>query len=179
MIKVFVKDIIQAYEFDIEMLKADKKNTNRTKLIQRDALMLQFLHTVPENLRISCERTPTDELKLNAGSLTECIINYHLANADIKEVSKSGGLFDAKRGCIDVEIKLSVNGSCYNTPIKTPSLIYLANRDGVFMVRKADIETLAPKGKLPYNKWEGAKMVKFLTKALGYEIDESESENEE
>ena len=176
MIKVYVKDIIQAYEFDIEMLRADKKNTNRTKLIQRDNLMLQFLRTVPEDLRISCERTPTDELKLNAGSLTECIIGYHISKTDLKEVCKNGGMYDAKRGCIDVEIKLSVNGSCYNTPIKNPSLVYLVNRDGVFMVRKADIETLAPKGKLPYNKWEGAKMVKFLTKALGYDMSEGESE---
>ena len=175
MTKVLVKDIIQAYEFDIEVRSADKKDTNRTKMVQRDRLMLQFLRTVPENLRISCEGTPSDPSKLNAGSLTECIINYHLAKADIKEISKNGGKFDAKRGCIDVEIKLSVNQSCYNTKIKSPSLIYLVNRDGVFMVRKAEIETLIDhKGRLPYDKWEGAKMVKFLTKALGYDMDESE-----
>ena len=41
--KVFtVREIIDAYEFDIEMLRADKKNSNRSKLIQRDELMLQF-----------------------------------------------------------------------------------------------------------------------------------------
>lgn len=174
MYRITVKEVIEAYEADIEYLRNDKKNTNRTKLIQRNALMLQFLRTVPEDLRVSCEGTISNHYKLNAGSLTECIVNYHIAKADLKEVSKNGGMFDAKRGCIDVEVKLSVNGSCYNTPIQRPTLIYLVNRDGVFMVRKADIETLAPKGKLPYNKWEGAKMVKFLTKALGYEIDESE-----
>ena len=68
----------------------------------------------------------------------------------------------------DVEIKLSVNGSCYNTPIKDKMLVYLVNRDGVFMVRKADIDTVAPKGKLPYKEWEGAKRIKSLEKALGF-----------
>ena len=52
--KVFtVREIIDAYEFDIEMLRADKKNSNRSKLIQRDNLMLQFLATLPENMQIS------------------------------------------------------------------------------------------------------------------------------
>lgn len=168
MYKVFVKDVIQAYEFDIEMLRADKKNSNRSKLIQRDELMLQFLHTLPLDLRLSCEGTPSDSFKLNAGSLTEMIVKYHLSKEPIKEVEKSGGLYDAKRGCIDVEIKLSVNGSCYNTPIANPSLIYLVNRDGVFMVRKADIEEVAPKGKLPFKAHEKITLIKSLTKMLGY-----------
>lgn len=166
--KVKVIDIIDAYKFDIECLEKDKKNTNRTKLIQRDKLMLQFLATVPETLYISAEGTPTDSAKVNAGSLTECIVKYHLAKADLKDVEKSGGLYDTKRGCIDVEIKLSVNGSCYNTPIAEPMLIYLVNRDGVFMVRKSEIDELAPKGKLPYKEWEDATHIKSLEKALGF-----------
>lgn len=166
--KIKVIEVIEAYEFDIEMLKADKKNSNRSKLIQRDELMLQFLHTVPENLYLSCEGTATDSAKLNAGSLTECILNYHLAKEPCKEVAKSGGLYDTKRGCIDVEIKLSVNGSCYNTPIQDKMLVYLVNRDGVFMVRKADIDAVAPKGKLPFKACEGLTMIKSLTKAMGF-----------
>lgn len=168
--KVYVYEVIEAYEFDIEMLRADKKNTNRTKLIQRDELMLQMLRTLPSDLRLDCEGTPTDSLKLNAGSLTELIINYHLAkNPDeIKVLQKSGGLFDAKRGCIDVEIKLCVNGSCYNTPIRHKALTYLVNRDGVFMITVKEIDELAPKGKLPYKEWEGAKHIKSLEKALGF-----------
>ena len=53
--KMKVIEVIEAYKFDIEMLRADKKNSNRSKLIQRDMLMLQFLSTVPENLYLSCE----------------------------------------------------------------------------------------------------------------------------
>lgn len=168
--KVKVIDVISAYEFDIEMLREDKKNSNRTKLIQRNELMLQLLRTLPENMLLNCEGTPTDSLKLNAGSLTELVVKYHLGKTDGKELEKSGGLYDVKRGCIDVEIKLSVNGSCYNTPIKDKMLIYLVNRDGVFMIRKADIDTVAPKGKLPYKACEGITLIKSLSKALGYEV---------
>ena len=168
--KIKVIEVIEAYEFDIECLRADKKNSNRSKLIQRDELMLQFLHTVPSDLILNCEGTPTDEAKVNAGSLTECIINYHLAKEPIKEVAKAGGLYDTKRGCIDVEIKLSVNGSCYNSPIQDKMLVYLANRDGVFMIRKADIDTVAPKGKLPFKACDGLTLIKSLSKKMGYNI---------
>lgn len=168
--KIKVIEVIEAYEFDIEMLRADKKNSNRSKLIQRDELMLQFLRTVPENLYLSCEGTATDGAKLNAGSLTECILNYHLTKEPCKEVAKAGGLYDTKRGCIDVEIKLSVNGSCYNSPIQDKTLVYLVNRDGVFYIRKSDIDTVAPKGKLPFKACEGLTMIKSLTEKMGFKI---------
>lgn len=169
--KIHVYEVKQAYEFDIEMLTADKKNSNRSKLIQRDRLMLQILDTLPDTLAISCEGTVSDSYKLNAGSLTECAIKYHMAKGALNEVEKSGGRYDAKRGCIDVEIKLSVNGSCYNTPIKEKALIYLVNRDGVYMVKKDEIDEVAPKGKLPYTEWEGAKKIVYLSKALGFDVE--------
>lgn len=169
--KVKIIEVIKAYEEDIEILREDKKNSNRSKLIQRDELMLQFLRTVPADMYISCERTFTGEAKLNAGSLTECILNYHIeGDPEVKTLQKSGGVFDARRGCIDVEIKLSVNGSCYNTPIKDEMLVYLVNRDGVFYIKKADIEAVAPKGKLPFKSCEGLTMIKSLTKKMGYEV---------
>jgi hypothetical protein len=168
--KIKVIEVIEAYEFDIEMLRADKKNSNRSKLIQRDELMLQFLRTVPKDLYLSCEGTATDSAKLNAGSLTECILNYHLAKEPIKEVAKAGGLYDTKRGCIDVEIKLSINGSCYNSPIQDKMLVYLVNRDGVFMIRKADIDNVLNKGKLPFKACEGLTIIKSLTEKMGFEI---------
>ena len=168
--KVKVIDIIEAYQFDIECLEQDKKNTNRTKLIQRDKLMLQFLATVPKTLYISAEGTPTDSAKVNAGSLTECIVKYHLAKADLKEVEKSGGLYDTKRGCIDVEIKLSVNGSCYNTPIKERALVYLVNRDGVFMIKADTVAEVLNGTKLPYKAVEGLTRIDYLSRAMGFEI---------
>lgn len=172
MYKILVTDVIEAYEADNEYLRNDKKNTNRSKLIQRNNLMLQFLRTVPEDLRISCEGTISNHYKLNAGSLTECILRYHMNKEKPTEISKNGGRFDGKQGCIDVEIKLSVNGSCYNTPIENPSLVYLVNRDGVYSVRKADIEALPPKAKLPF--FGGGRKIEWLSKAMGYDVEETE-----
>jgi hypothetical protein len=165
-----VTEIIDAYNFDIEMLREDKKNSNRSKLIQRDNLMLQFLATLPEDMKISAEATPTGYAKINAGSLTEIILDYHITKSGAKYLEKASGKYDTKRGCIGVEIKLSINGSCYNTPIKERSLVYLVNRDGVFMIRKDDLDELAPKGKLPFKACEKMTLIKSLTRALGYEI---------
>lgn len=167
--KIKVSEIKQAYEFDIEMLRQDKKNSNRSKLIQRDKLMLQMLDTVPADLYISAEGTPTDSAKINAGSLAECLLKYHMSKEKASAVEKSGGAYDAKRGCVDVEIKLSINGSCYNTPVKDEMLVYLINRDGVFMIKKSEIASIInKKGILPHKEWDGAKHIKSLEKALGY-----------
>jgi len=171
--KITVYEVIEAYKADIEVLKEDKTNTNRTKLIQRDLMMLQFLNTLPLNLILNCEGTPIDPYKLNAGSLTEMIVKYHLnSHKDIiKEIDKSGGAYDVKRGCINVEIKLSLNGSCYNTKVREPMLVYLVNRDGVFMIRKNDLPNVTnARGILPYTANEYLKRIDSLTKALGYEI---------
>lgn len=166
--KKTVKEIKKAYKEEILNLRDDKKNSNRSKLIQRNTLMLQFLATVPNDLVIDAECTPTNPDKVNAGSLAECILRYHMTKEQMHEIAKSGGLCDAKRGCINVEIKLSVNGSCYNTPIREKCLIYLINRDGVYMVRVSEIDDLAPKGKLPFTEWEDATRIEYLSQAMGY-----------
>lgn len=164
-----VSEVIEAYEFDIEMLREDKKNSNRSKLIQRDNLMLQFLRTLPLDMKITAEATVTGYAKLNAGSLAEIVLNYHInkdKNRDYLE--KSGGKYDAKRGCIGVEIKLSINGSCYNTPIQERALVYLVNRDGVFMIKADNVEGLLNNKKLPYKYEEGMTEIEYLSRAMGY-----------
>lgn len=169
--KVFtVREIIDAYEFDVEMLRADKKNSNRSKLIQRDNLMLQFLATLPEDMKISAEQTPTGFAKINAGSLTEIILNYHISKDTNKTyLEKAGGKYDTKRGCIGVEIKLSVNGSCYNTPIQERALVYLVNRDGVYMIKADTVAEVLNNKKLPYTYTEGLTRIDYLSRAMGYE----------
>ena len=84
-----VSEIIDAYEFDIEMLRADKKNSNRSKLIQRDNLMLQFLATLSKDMKISAEATPSGYAKINAGSLTEIILDYHITKSGAKYLEKA------------------------------------------------------------------------------------------
>ena len=54
--------------------------------------------------------------------------------------------------------------------------VYLANRDGVYIIEKKDIDyiisTYGKSGHLPYKHYDDAKMRlhKGLTKALGYKI---------
>lgn len=164
-----VSEVIEAYEFDIEMLREDKKNSNRSKLIQRDMLMLQFLRTLPLDMCITAEATPTGYAKINAGSLTEIILNYHISKDKEKTyLEKSGGKYDAKRGCIGVEIKLSVNGSCYNTPIQERALVYLVNRDGVFMIKADMVDEVSNNKKLPFKYVEGLTEIAYLSRAMGY-----------
>ena len=167
--KIKVIEVIEAYEFDIEMLRADKKNSNRSKLIQRDKLMLQFLATLPKDMTISAEATPTGYAKINAGSLTEIILDYHITKSEAKYLEKAGGRYDTKRGCIGVEIKLSINGSCYNTPIKERALVYLVNRDGVFMIKADMVANVLNGTKLPYKACEGLAKIDYLSKAMGFE----------
>lgn len=167
--KIFtVSEIIEAYEFDIEMLRADKKNSNRSKLVQRDNLMLQFLATLPKDMKISAEATPSGYAKINAGSLTEIILDYHITKSEANYLEKASGRYDTKRGCIGVEIKLSINGSCYNTPIKERALVYLVNRDGVFMIKADTVAEVLNGTKLPFKACEGLTKIDYLSKALGF-----------
>jgi hypothetical protein len=176
--KKTVAIIMEAYEKDFAILKQKdatnrlnkKVDSNTVRLMQRDKMMLDFLKTVPSDLVIDAEGTPADRNKVNAGSLTECILRYHMAKNKPEEISKSGGLFDAKRGCIDVEIKLSLNGSCFNTPIKEKSLLYLVNNEGVFMVKKSEIDVITTNGKLPYKEWDGAERIDWLDKLMFAEV---------
>ena len=168
--KIFsVDEIIEAYEFDIEVLRADKSNSNRSKLIQRDKFMLQFLATIPKDMKISAEATPTGYAKINAGSLTEVILDYHITKSEAKYLEKASGRYDSKRGCIGVEIKLSLNGSCFNTPLKARALVYLVNRDGVFMIKADTVAEVLNGTKLPYKACEGLKRIDYLSRAMGFD----------
>ena len=86
-----VSEIIEAYEFDIEMLREDKKNSNRSKLIQRDKLMLQFLATLPEDMKISAEAIRRSGGSFYSGSLLSAAVWA------VSSMSASGGSPEANR----------------------------------------------------------------------------------
>ena len=142
-------------------------------------MMLQLLYTLPDNFIIDCEPASKDNPdEPNAGSLLEITMTYHYRhNTDLMEMSKSGGTADiTMKNGRGIEIKLSLDGMTYNTPIHEPMKIYLANRDGVYIIEKKDIEyvidTYGKSGHLPYRHHDDEKMKlhKGLTKALGYKI---------
>jgi hypothetical protein len=96
---------------------------------------------------------------------------------DIMELAKSAGAADiTMKNGRGIEIKLSLDGMTYNTPLHEPMRVYLANRDGVYIIEKKDIDyiiaTYGKSGHLPYKHYNDEKMRlhKGLTKALGYKI---------
>ena len=103
-----VSEIIEAYEFDIEMLRADKKNSNRSKLIQRDKMMLQFLATLPEDMKIS------DNTKKGNSVGKSTLI--HTSNASLQATAEDCGI--ATRHSINPRADMGFNmADIYNTPL--------------------------------------------------------------
>lgn len=177
--KFIVNDLIDLYTLKIDTLLVNKlRDSNYAKKIQRYEYLIQFVKTLPLDFVIDCEiasRKNPDEP--NAGSLLEIVMTYHYKhNPDLMEFAKSGGTADiTMRNGRGIEIKLSLNGSCYNTPISEPMRIYLCNRDGVYIIEKKDIdeviECYGKSGHLPFTEYEGARLHKTLSRALGYNVE--------
>jgi hypothetical protein len=152
-------------------------NSNYTKKRTRYTIMLQLLRTLPDDFVIDCEPASTNNPdEPNAGSLLEIAMHYAYAkDPDIMELAKSAGAADiTMKNGRGIEIKLSLDGMTYNTPLHEPMRVYLANRDGVYIIEKKDIDyiiaTYGKSGHLPYKHYNDEKMRlhKGLTKALGY-----------
>lgn len=177
--KFIVNELVNTYTIKIDKAYASKlKNTNYKKIAQRYEYLLQFVKTLPLDFIVDCEiassKNPDEP---NAGSLLEIAMTYHYKhNPELMELAKSGGTADiTMRNGKGIEIKLSLNGSCYNTPINQPMRIYLCNRDGVYIIEKKDIDevitTYGKSGHLPFTEYEGARLHKTLSKALGYNVE--------
>ena len=173
-----VTDVIAAYTEDMTAVLENKKDSNRTKKAQRDRIIIQMLNTLPADMLLSCEGTAIDPAKLNAGSVAEIALRFHFAHCseDTAIMEKSGGVADMSyKNGRGVEIKLCLNGSCYNTPVARPMTVYLITPSGVFFIPKKPLEEmLEVSSKLPYKEdvlleYEGVRKLKTLSKALGFE----------
>lgn len=178
--KFIICDLIPMYERKIIETYATKfkGNSNYKKQAQRYEYLLQFAKTLPLDFIVDCEIASSKNAdEPNAGSFLEIAVRYHYShNPKVMEIAKSGGTADiTMRNGNGIEIKLSLNGSCYNTPIHKPMRIYLANRDGIYIIEKKDIDdvidTYGKSGYLPYTEYEGARLHKTLSRALGYNVD--------
>lgn len=163
----------------LEYWDGRKTNSNYTKKACRYRMMLRFLSVLPDDFIIDCEpassKNPDEP---NAGSLLEIVVKYlYNKNPEVMELSKSAGTADINmRNGRGIEIKLSLDGMTYNTPIHTPMRVYLANRDGVYIIEKKDIQdvidTYGKQGHLPYTECNDSRvrLHKTLSRALGYII---------
>ena len=163
--------------------KDSKKNDKR--LLQRDELMLQLLRSIPESVTLSGAVTASSKEKLNAGVLAEMIFNYHHKSTKNERLAVAGGDYDGLNGCISYEVKLCVNGSCYNTALKEPKTVYLVTGEGVYFIPKAvSMQMVNAKGIFPYNAdkilaFEGVRLVKSVSIKMGFTFDIEEEETEE
>ena len=92
MLVIKVKDLREVFEGDIEVVLANKKDSNRTKTAQRNRLAVQFLRSLPDDFELIGEGVPNDFLRMNFGSMTEIIIRAHYAlekDPTIKRMTKS------------------------------------------------------------------------------------------
>ena len=175
MLEVTVKELKEVFASDIEIVLANKKDTNRTKTAQRNRLAIQFLNALPDDFIIVGDRVPTDFLRLNFGSMTEIIIRALYAlekNPAIRRMTKSSDDFDITIGGKKYEIKTCINGSYYNTKVNNDRGIILVASDGVYYLPK-DIKDsyINHRGLLPYKNVE-AKHYTKIERLLGYDIEE-------
>lgn len=186
-------EIMKAYNESVQELRknlADKYRTrdqkkNDKRLLERDYLMLQLLASIPKDVTLSGFGTMTDKNKMNAGHIAEMVLNYHHKREKIKRLALAGGCYDGLNGCISYEVKLCVNGSCYNTKLESANSVYLVTADGVFFIPKAQSMSMVnASGKFPYQKekilaFEGVRLVKSLSIAMGFDLIEEEETEEE
>ena len=163
-------DAINEREF--EYRSQGKKDGNAANERARVGFILDRLVNVPEDVVFELEGCRGDykDFFPNAGSVIECAVKYFATGRKFNRISKSE-LYskDMTMGCIDWEIKASVSPAHLSTPSKD-ELTLLVNRDGAYLIRKADtLKYVNKNGRLPFHGTHiKAYKPEWLNKALGY-----------
>lgn len=111
----------------------------------------------------------------NTGSVVEAIVKAILDHESNAEYAKAWTTAEADtlNGCMEWEIKASLDSHYKATPATGNRVTVLVNRSGVSIIRKKDVaECVDSKGRLPATGLFGNRnnfMVTYLEKALGIE----------
>ena len=111
----------------------------------------------------------------NAGSVVEAIVKAILDHESNAEYAKAWTTAEADtvNGCMEWEIKASLDSHYKATPATGNRVTVLINRSGVSVIRKKDVaECVDSKGRLPASGLFGKRnnfMIEYLEKALGIE----------
>ena len=161
--------MVQAEEARLQ----ENRDSNTSKQLKKLDLFKQIVNSIDNNVKITAEgvRGNGDIREfnmLNIGSVTECIVKYHLSKVPTKRLEKEvAGAYDLKFGTWNVEIKASLAGTSLASPSRCETTL-LINTLGAFLIKKNDVEMYVNKaGRLPYNKPCGRRY-KALSAALGY-----------
>lgn len=161
-VKVQVKELQEMFADELERVRVMRRNregdaSNNNAQIRKCEFVLYLLCAVNEDTVIAVESCRGDgELRAfalaNAGSVVECLVN---ALMDKERKGVYGKAFndedeDIKVGCVKYEIKFSGESHYLASPAKNGRPIILVNRDGVSVIRGADVASVVnARGKLP------------------------------
>ena len=154
--------------------------SNNNGGIHKCAYMLYLLDSVPAETVLTVENCRGDmDIRdfylTNAGSIVECLVKAILDHSEKTEYAKAwlSADSDAVNGCMEWEVKASLDSHYKATPATGNRVTVLINRSGVSVIRKADVQACVDShGRLPATGLFGKRnnfMVRFLENALGIE----------
>lgn len=169
-------DMYDLCEREIERQNALKSTENRigrsncAKAIRKMEKLESILLSVPAETMFTVEGCRGDETRgwslCNVGSITECVVKYHLSK-EKENISKTfGSGYDFKMGCIPCEVKTSLTCNALATPSEAEFTL-LVNAVGVWLIKKAEVMSYVnARGRLPFNL-EAGKRIDWLSEMFG------------
>lgn len=163
-------------EREIERQNALKSTENRigrsncAKAIRKMEKLESILMSVPAETMFTVEGCRGDNERgwslCNVGSITECVVKYHLSK-EKENISKTfGSGYDFKMGCIPCEVKTSLTCNALATPSESEFTL-LVNAVGVWLIKKAEVMSYVnARGRLPFNL-EAGKRIDWLSEMFG------------
>lgn len=184
-IRATVSEIENLFEAEIKRLKYNNLNrignrSNNNGGLHKCNYMLYLLSALNSDTIIAVEGCRGDmQIRdfclTNSGSVVEAIVKAILDRERNAEYVKAWTTAEADtvNGCMEWEIKASLDSHYKATPATGNRITVLVNRSGVSIIRKKDVaECVDSKGRLPATGLFGNRnnfMVTYLEKALGIE----------
>lgn len=184
-IRASVAEIAGLFEDEIERLKYNNlhrigNRSNNNGGLHKCGYMLYLLSALNGDTVITVEGCRGDgQIRdfclTNAGSVVEAIVKAILDHESNAEYAKAWTTAEADtvNGCMEWEIKASLDSHYKATPATGNRVTVLINRSGVSVIRKKDVaECVDSKGRLPATGLFGNRnnfMIAYLEKALGIE----------
>ena len=163
----YQKTLKQEMQFQMQ-----HQDSNTNKKLTALRLAMQLANSVPQDLIVkgvesvkNTGKATRDFEMFNLGSFCETILGYHKRPYAVKSISKSKGENDYK----DFEFKVSLSGTCKNTPIKrNESKLIVVNQLGAFkLIGKVIYECCDKFGRYPNNQPIGVRDDRLST-LLGF-----------
>lgn len=184
-IRATVSDIMSLYEDEIRRLEYNNLNrignrSNNNGGLHKCRYAIYLLCSLNPDTLLTVEgcwgdMQIRDFCLTNSGSIVEAIVKAILDHESNEEYTKAWATAEADtvNGCMEWEIKASLDSHYKATPATGNRVTVLINRSGVSVIRKKDVaECVDSKGRLPATGLFGNRnnfMIAYLERALGIE----------